>query len=382
MSNQAAADGVEPAELLTIGAFARLCGLTAGALRFYDDVGLLPPARVDPSSGYRYYAAQQQQRARTIRRLRELEVSLGGIEQYLDASAGDRRRLLDQHTADLRARAERARQLADALIDDRADPVGNGILSGPILAGPILSGPILPGPIWASALERVATAAADPVAVSGELRLLAGVRVEVDAGAVTITATDRYRLTTRTLVVGGTADGWARTIDTEALGRLVPSLRRRGTVRAEPLGDGIRFVDADPGDERNRADLPCAGLSGLYPDHRAMLAGLPEPVTRVIVDRRGLLDRVESALEAPGSDGRSVRMRARAGELQLGAGTIPARITGADATVIVDPVTLHPALEAAVGADLALDIIAADQPIRVRSADPGDVLSLVMPVAA
>ncbi|MBY8852436.1 MerR family DNA-binding transcriptional regulator, partial [Saccharothrix sp. MB29] len=42
-------------ELLTIGAFARSSGLTAGALRFYADSGLLPPASVDDSSGYRYY---------------------------------------------------------------------------------------------------------------------------------------------------------------------------------------------------------------------------------------------------------------------------------------------------------------------------------------
>ncbi|HEY9354348.1 MAG TPA: MerR family DNA-binding transcriptional regulator, partial [Nocardioides sp.] len=41
--------------LLTIGAFARAVGLTASALRHYDECGLLVPAEVDSGTGYRYY---------------------------------------------------------------------------------------------------------------------------------------------------------------------------------------------------------------------------------------------------------------------------------------------------------------------------------------
>ena len=43
-------------ELLTIGAFAKAARLSPKALRLYDELGLLPPARVDPATGYRYYA--------------------------------------------------------------------------------------------------------------------------------------------------------------------------------------------------------------------------------------------------------------------------------------------------------------------------------------
>ena len=39
--------------LLSIGEFARLSRLSAKALRRYDQLGLLKPARVDPDSGYR-----------------------------------------------------------------------------------------------------------------------------------------------------------------------------------------------------------------------------------------------------------------------------------------------------------------------------------------
>ena len=38
--------------LLTIGDFSRMTFLTVKALRHYHDVGLLEPARTDPSSGY------------------------------------------------------------------------------------------------------------------------------------------------------------------------------------------------------------------------------------------------------------------------------------------------------------------------------------------
>jgi DNA-binding transcriptional MerR regulator len=50
------------ADLLSIGRFARLTGLSIGALRHYDEVGLLRPARTDPDSGYRLYREDQLRR--------------------------------------------------------------------------------------------------------------------------------------------------------------------------------------------------------------------------------------------------------------------------------------------------------------------------------
>lgn len=53
-------------DLVTIGAFARLSRLSQKALRLYDELGLLPPAHVDPVSGYRFYAPEQLERARLV----------------------------------------------------------------------------------------------------------------------------------------------------------------------------------------------------------------------------------------------------------------------------------------------------------------------------
>jgi PPM family protein phosphatase len=65
--------------LLTIGAFARASQLTPKALRLYDELGLLPPAAVDPDSGYRLYDPEQLEHARLIAQLRRLGMPLDEI---------------------------------------------------------------------------------------------------------------------------------------------------------------------------------------------------------------------------------------------------------------------------------------------------------------
>ena len=45
--------------MFNIGEFARLGGVSVRALRHYDEIGLLRPAKVDPLTGYRGYSAAQ-----------------------------------------------------------------------------------------------------------------------------------------------------------------------------------------------------------------------------------------------------------------------------------------------------------------------------------
>ena len=45
--------------LYRIGEFAQLCGLSVKTLRYYDDIGLLNPVKVDEFTGYRYYSERQ-----------------------------------------------------------------------------------------------------------------------------------------------------------------------------------------------------------------------------------------------------------------------------------------------------------------------------------
>jgi DNA-binding transcriptional MerR regulator len=70
-------------DLMSIGEFARLSRLSPKALRLYDELGLLPPAQVDPDSGYRWYAAAQLDNARLVASLRQIGVPLAQIQLIL-----------------------------------------------------------------------------------------------------------------------------------------------------------------------------------------------------------------------------------------------------------------------------------------------------------
>ncbi|HJW21265.1 MAG TPA: helix-turn-helix domain-containing protein, partial [Candidatus Limnocylindrales bacterium] len=105
----AADRGERPTEdLLPIGRFARLAGLSIGALRHYDELDLLRPADVDPFTGYRRYRREQVETALTIRRLRDLELPIEDIRAVLAADdPAAQRLLLSSHRSRLAARTNR-----------------------------------------------------------------------------------------------------------------------------------------------------------------------------------------------------------------------------------------------------------------------------------
>ena len=70
--------------MLTIGDFARLGGVSVRMLRHYDATGLLQPARVDPASGYRYYAVDQLNRLNRLLALKDLGFTLDRVRTVLD----------------------------------------------------------------------------------------------------------------------------------------------------------------------------------------------------------------------------------------------------------------------------------------------------------
>jgi DNA-binding transcriptional MerR regulator len=62
-----------------IGEFARIAGVTAKMLRFYDDIGLLKPERTDPATRYRYYAPEQLIALAEILAYRDMGLSLADV---------------------------------------------------------------------------------------------------------------------------------------------------------------------------------------------------------------------------------------------------------------------------------------------------------------
>jgi DNA-binding transcriptional MerR regulator len=123
-------------DLLSIGRFARLTGLSVGALRHYDELDLLRPADIDRSTGYRRYRRTQLETARTIARLRDLELPLDEIRDVLSADPAEQRRRLGAHRARIVARSDRLTRMLHVVgrMTDGKDPIVTNATTDPAAA--------------------------------------------------------------------------------------------------------------------------------------------------------------------------------------------------------------------------------------------------------
>ena len=89
-----------------IGDFANLGRVSVRMLRHYDAIGLIRPARVDPATGYRYYAASQLRVLNRVVALKDLGFSLHEVQAMIDekVDAGELRGMLRLRRAQLTAR--------------------------------------------------------------------------------------------------------------------------------------------------------------------------------------------------------------------------------------------------------------------------------------
>ncbi|MGB6070719.1 MAG: MerR family transcriptional regulator [Rhodococcus sp. (in: high G+C Gram-positive bacteria)] len=327
-------------EFLTIGAFARSSGLTPSALRFYDDCALLVPAFIDAKSGYRYYTRAQAKRANIIRQLREIGMSLDKVASALDGDGAAAVDIVDRHVDELAARARAAAEAAVSirrLFDEK-------YCTATVSAAE-----------FASAVEQVASAAG----TSEEFPVLRGVLVEVDGGTVTLTATDRYRLSTRSLVAQCSAGtSWSRVAAIGSLGTVTTT----GTLALTATDDSM-VIDSDG------ARAAVDPVDGEFPDWRTIMDGLAPTVTRVVLQR----DFVPLG-------GGTLRIEAGPNGVRVDGVAVPAQVTGSESVVFFDAAVLQAAVASAVGPDLMLDIAAPDHSMLVRSAVDGALTTLVMPV--
>jgi DNA-binding transcriptional MerR regulator len=91
--------------MFTIGDFARHGQVSVRMLRHYDATGLLRPARVDPATGYRFYAAGQLALLNRIIALKDLGFTLDQVRAMLDqqVSAEQLRGMLRLRQAELQS---------------------------------------------------------------------------------------------------------------------------------------------------------------------------------------------------------------------------------------------------------------------------------------
>jgi DNA-binding transcriptional MerR regulator len=107
--------------VIRIGDFARLGRVSVVTLRHYDEIGLLKPVRVDPSTGYRYYSPAQVSELNHILALKDLGFSLEQIERVLEGLTSDQLLglLKSKHLEAQRQLADdqaRARRIKDRLV--------------------------------------------------------------------------------------------------------------------------------------------------------------------------------------------------------------------------------------------------------------------------
>lgn len=92
----------QKSKLLTIGQFAALHGINKKTLMWYDEIGLFHPAVINPENGYRCYNYYQSPILETILLLRELDVSIHEIQEFMkNRSAESLKSLLEEKIADL-----------------------------------------------------------------------------------------------------------------------------------------------------------------------------------------------------------------------------------------------------------------------------------------
>lgn len=95
----------------TVQKLGQMAGISTRTLRYYDEIGILKPARIN-SSGYRIYGQAEVDRLQQILFYRELGMSLEGIKEIITAPSFDRAKALREHREKL---LEKRKQL-DLLI--------------------------------------------------------------------------------------------------------------------------------------------------------------------------------------------------------------------------------------------------------------------------
>jgi DNA-binding transcriptional MerR regulator len=117
-----------------VGQFAELGGVTAKTLRFYDELGILRPASVDPRTGYRRYQPQQLEELASILALRNLGVSLAQVRRLMakGSSALDRRATLSELKRTIEQSIQTAKQSLH-WVSAALDELGEGGTPVPVI---------------------------------------------------------------------------------------------------------------------------------------------------------------------------------------------------------------------------------------------------------
>jgi DNA-binding transcriptional MerR regulator len=333
----------------TIGRMARESGLSVSALRFYDGAGVLSPASVDPDTGYRYYAADQVVVARLVASLRRVGMPLAGIREVLarlhDPAAVDA--LLDRHLHRLE------QGLLDALRELSA--VRSLIAQEDLVPSTTVT-------VRGADLDDALRAVRFAVGSDPELPALSGVLLDVTVNALTLVATDRYRLAVAPAPVVA-LDG--PPVEAVLPAALVDRIPRADTVSITVAGDSVRV-------EAGGEVLHGEPIAEQFPDYRRLL-----PTD----DRSVPVDRAELRAAVAATPSRTMHREQDGVEFEvavLESGPDGVRVTDGPG-VAVNREFLLEALDAGGDGQLLLTLDGPITPLVITAQSPRSV-SLLMPV--
>lgn len=69
--------------MFTVGDFSKIAQVSTRLLRYYDEIGLFNPARIDPMTGRRFYSAEQMPTLNRILALKDLGLTLEQIQRLM-----------------------------------------------------------------------------------------------------------------------------------------------------------------------------------------------------------------------------------------------------------------------------------------------------------
>ena len=100
---------------MQIKEFADFTGVSVRTLHYYDEIGLLMPAFVDKTTGYRFYDEKSFLRMQEILFYRELDFSLKRIKEILSSPNYDKSKALNEQKQLLTLKKERLERLISAI---------------------------------------------------------------------------------------------------------------------------------------------------------------------------------------------------------------------------------------------------------------------------
>lgn len=70
---------------LTIGEISKIKKISIKSLRYYEQIGILVPVKINPDNGYRYYSQEQLLTIDMIKFLSAMDIPLKAWNHYIDS---------------------------------------------------------------------------------------------------------------------------------------------------------------------------------------------------------------------------------------------------------------------------------------------------------